>query len=71
MLGKRFPREHIGVRHMVWQKDLGKIRYLDDRTLFDVIEEKTFDEQSKGRVTSDIAVSPQENLKEHMGELGK
>ena len=51
--------EHIGVRHMVWKKDLGKkFGHLEDRTLFDVIEEKTFDEQSKWRVTSNIAVSP-------------
>ena len=42
MLGKRLLCEHIGVRHMVWQKDLGKNRHLEDRTLFDVIEEKTF-----------------------------
>ena len=39
VLGKRLPREHIGVRHMVWQKGLGKkIGHLEDRTLFDVTE---------------------------------
>ena len=42
VLGKRLPREHIGVRHMVGQKDLGKDRHLEDRTLFDVTKEKTF-----------------------------
>ena len=43
VLGKRLPREHIGVRHMVWQKDVGKkLDIWKDRTLFDVIEEKTF-----------------------------
>ena len=42
VLGKRFPHEHIGVRHTVWQKDLGKIGHLEDRMLFDVTEEKTF-----------------------------
>ena len=42
MLGKRLLREHIGVRHMVWQKDLGKIRDLEDRMLFDVTEGKIF-----------------------------
>ena len=52
MLGKRLPREHIGVRHMVWQKDLGKTRHLEDRTLFDVTEEKNFNWWLKGRVTS-------------------
>ena len=34
------PREHIGVRHMVWQKDLGKnLDISKDKTLFDVTEE--------------------------------
>ena len=42
MLGKRLSDEHIGVRNIVWQKDLGKIRHLEDRTLFDVTEGKTF-----------------------------
>ena len=42
VLGKRLLREHIGVKHMVWQKDLGKIRHLEDRTLFDVTEGKIF-----------------------------
>ena len=42
VLGKRLPHEHIGVRHMVWQKDLGKIIHLEDRTLFDVTEGKNF-----------------------------
>ena len=42
MLGKRLPCEDIGVRHMVWQEDLGKIRHQEDRTLFDVTEGKTF-----------------------------
>ena len=53
VLGKQFPREHIVVRRMVWQKkDLGKTRHLEDRTLSDVAEVKTFDWGSKGRVTS-------------------
>ena len=43
VLGKRLPHEHIGVRHMVWKKDLGKkFGHLEDRTLFDVTEEKNF-----------------------------
>ena len=42
-------------------KDLGKTGHLEDRTLSDVTEEKTFDWWSKGRVTSEIDVSPQEN----------
>ena len=42
MLGKRLLDEHVGVRHMVWQKDLGKARHLEDRTLFDAAEEKKF-----------------------------
>ena len=42
VLGKRLPREHIDVRPMVWQKDLGKTGHLEDRTLFDVAEEKKF-----------------------------
>ena len=42
VLGKRLPHEHVGVRHMVWQKDLGKAGHLEDRTFFDVTEEKTF-----------------------------
>ena len=42
VLCKQLLREHIGVRHMVWQKDLGKIGHLEDRTLFDVTEGKTF-----------------------------
>ena len=62
VLGKRFPREYIGVRHMVWQKDLGKTRLLEDRTLFDVTEEKTFNYQLKGRVTSKIVVSPHKKI---------
>ena len=42
VIGKRLPCEHIGVRHMVWQKYLGKTGHLEDRTLFDVAEEKKF-----------------------------
>ena len=42
MLGRQLPHEHIGVRHMVWQKDLGKIGHLEDRTLFDVTKGKNF-----------------------------
>ena len=42
MLGNRLSREHIGVRNMVWEKDLGKIRHLEDRMLFDVTEGKNF-----------------------------
>ena len=75
LLGKRLSREHIGVRHMVWQKDLGKIRYLEDRTLFDVTEGETFNQQLKGRVTSEIVVSPHKNgkkkLKGQFGEYNK
>ena len=44
------------------RKDLGKNGHLEDRTLFDVTEEKTFDLWSKGRVTSGINVSPPKNL---------
>ena len=63
MLGKRLPREHIGVRRMVWQeKTYAKTGHLEDRTLFDVAEEKPFDRCSKGRVTSGINVSPPKNL---------
>ena len=42
------------------RKDLGKKKtgHLEDRTLSDVVEEKTFDWWSKGRVTSEIDVSP-------------
>ena len=39
--------------------------------LFDVIEEKNFDEQSKGRVTSDIAVIPHRNWKKTQGRAWK
>ena len=42
VLGKQLLHEHIGVRDMVWQEDLGKIRHLEDRTLFDVTEGKNF-----------------------------
>ena len=43
VLGNQLPREHLGVRHMVWQKDLGKkIGRLEDMTLFDVTKGKTF-----------------------------
>ena len=45
------------------KKDLGKkIGHLEDRTLSDVAEVKTFDWGSKGRVTSGINVSPPKNL---------
>ena len=54
VLGKRLPREYIGVRHMVWQKYLGKDGHLEDSTLFDVVEEKTFTLGLKGRVTSEL-----------------
>ena len=40
------------------RKDLGKTRHLEDRMLSDVAKEKTFDWWSKGRVTSEIDVSP-------------
>ena len=56
--------EHIGVRHMVWEKYLGKIRHLEDRMLFDVIEGKNFNYWLKGRVTSEIVVIPHKNGKE-------
>ena len=64
MLGKRLPREHISVRHMVWQERprQKKTGHLEDRTLSDVAEVKTFDCGSKGRVTSAINVSPPKNL---------
>ena len=42
VLGNGFPCKHIGVRHMVWQKDLGKVRHLEYRTLYDVTKGKTF-----------------------------
>ena len=43
VLGNRLSHEHIGVRHMVWQKDLGKkIGHLEDRMLFDVTKGKNF-----------------------------
>ena len=58
VLGKRFPREHIGVA----RKYLGKNGHLKERTLSDVPKEKTFDWWSKGRVTSEIDVSPPKNL---------
>ena len=58
VLGKRLLREHIGVRHMVWQKDLGKIRHLEDRMLFDVTEGKKFNQWLKWRVTSKKFVGP-------------
>ena len=53
------------------RKDLGKeTRHLEYRTLSDVTKEKTFDRCSKGRVTSEIDVSPQENWgKELQGEF--
>jgi len=45
------------------KKDLGKkIGHLEDRTLSDVAEVKTFEWGSKGRVTSRINVSPPKNL---------
>ena len=44
------------------RKDLGKTAHLEDRTLSDVAEEKTFDWWSKGRVTSGINVSLPKNL---------
>ena len=45
------------------RKDLGKkTGHLEDRMLSDVTEEKTFDWWSKGRVTSEINVSPPKNL---------
>ena len=44
------------------RKDLGKIGHLEDSMLSDVAEEKTFDWWSKGRVTSEIDVSPPKNL---------
>ena len=58
------PREHIGVRHMVWQERprQKKTGHLKDRTLSDVAEVKNFDWGSKGRVTSGINVSPPKNL---------
>ena len=68
MLGKRLLHEHISVRHMVWQKDLGKIRHLEDRTLFDVTEGKNFSYWLKGRITSKIVVSPHKNGKENSRE---
>ena len=60
VLGKRLPRDHIGVRRMVWQERprQKKTGHLEDRTLSDVAEVKTFDSGSKGRVTSGINVSP-------------
>ena len=54
VLGKRLLHEHIGVA----RKDLAKTGHLEDRTLSDVTEEKTFDWWSKERVTSEIDVSP-------------
>ena len=42
VLGKQLPHEHIGVSHMVWQKTKEKFRHLENRTLFDVTEGKTF-----------------------------
>ena len=63
VLGKRLPREHIGVRRMVWQeKTKAKTGHLEDRTLSDVAEEKNFDWWSEGRVTSAINVTPPKNL---------
>ena len=44
------------------RKDLGKAGHLEDRTMSDVAEEKSFDWWSKGRVTSGINVSPPKNL---------
>ena len=44
------------------RKDLGKTGHLEDRTLSDVAEEKTFDWWSEERVTSAINVSPPKNL---------
>ena len=61
--------EHHGVRHMVWKKDLGKIRHLEDRTLFDVTEGKIFNQWLKGRITSKIVVSPHKNGKETQRHL--
>ena len=45
------------------RKYLGKTRHLEDRTLSDVTEEKTFDWWSKGRVTSEIDVRPPKKFK--------
>ena len=42
VLGKRLPNEHIGVRNMVWQRPRQNSGHLEDRTLSDVAEEKTF-----------------------------
>ena len=47
--GKKRPRQKSG--------------HLEDRTLSDVAEEKTFDWWSKGRVTSEIDVSPPKKKK--------
>ena len=44
------------------RKDLGKTGNLEDRTMSDVAEEKNFDWWSKGRVTSEINISPPKNL---------
>ena len=44
------------------RKDLGKTGHREDRTLSDVVEVKTFDWGSKGRVTSQKNVSPPKNL---------
>ena len=48
-----------------------KSRHLEYRTLFDVTEEKTFDWWLKGRVTSEIVVSPHRNGKKLKEEFGK
>ena len=44
------------------RKDLGKTRHLEDSTLSDVAEVKSFDWWSEGRVTSGINVRPPKNL---------
>ena len=53
---------------MTWKQSNGKYNlrkktgHVEDRTLSDVAEEKNFDWWSKGRVTSEIDVSPPKNL---------
>ena len=46
-----------------------KTGHLEDRTLSDVAEVKTFDWGSKGRVTSAINVSPPKKKNELQGEF--
>ena len=45
------------------RKDLGRTGHREDRMLSDVVEEKTFDWWSKGRVTSEIDVRPPKKFK--------